>query len=133
MRRFTIYVCAAVLIITCGQRMKAEGLHAVRPLAGYACMMLNLTDAQMRDNSLVVPVYAGPSTTSGRVGNASAIVIARSPLHIVNGFAEMLFPNGATVWIDGGNLFAEACVSRRVVVLGGGHAAQGSAPSVTCG
>ena len=62
MRRFTIYVCAAVLIITCVQRMKAEGLHAVRPLAGYACMMLNLTDAQMRDNSLVVPVYAGPST-----------------------------------------------------------------------
>ena len=100
MRRFTIYVCAGVLIITCGQRMKAEGLHAVRPLAGYACMMLNLSDAQMRDNSLVVPVYAGPSTTSGRVGNASAIVIAKSPLHIVNGFAEMLFPNGATVWID---------------------------------
>ena len=61
---------------------------------------LNLTDAQMRDNSLVVPVYAGPSTTSGRVGNASAIVIARSPLHVVNGFAEMLFPNGAAVWID---------------------------------
>ena len=100
MRRFTIYVCAAVLIITCGQRTKAEGLHAVRPLAGYACMMLNLTDAQMRDKSLVVPVYAGPSTTGGRVGNASAIVIAKSPLHIVNGFAEMLFPNGATVWID---------------------------------
>ena len=100
MRRFTIYVCAAVLIITCAQGMKAEELHAVRPLAGYACMMLNLTDAQMRDNSLVVPVYAGPSTTSGRVGNASAIVIARSPLHAVNGFAEMLFPNGATVWID---------------------------------
>jgi len=100
MRRFTIYVCAAVLIIKCGQRMKAEGLHAVHPIAGYACMMLNLTDAQMKDNSLVVPVYAGPSTTSGRVGNASAIVIAKSPLHIVNGFAEMLFPNGAAVWID---------------------------------
>ena len=25
MRRFTIYVCAAVLIITCGHRMKAVG------------------------------------------------------------------------------------------------------------
>ena len=100
MRRFTINVCVAVVVITTAQPMKAEGLHAVRPLPGYACMMLNLTDAQMRDNSLVVPVYAGPSTASGRVGNASAIVIAKSPLHVVNNFAEILFPTGATVWVE---------------------------------
>ena len=100
MRRFTIYVCATAVVITSAQAMKAEGLHAVRPLGGYTCMMLNLTDAQMRDNSIVVPVYGGPSTASGRVGNASALVIAKSPLHVVNGFAEMLFPNGATVWVE---------------------------------
>ena len=100
MRRFTIYLCGAVFAITWVSRTEAEGLHAVRPLAGYACMMLNLSDQQMRDNALEVPVYAGPSTASGRVGNASAIVIAKSPLHVVDGLAEILFPSGATVWIE---------------------------------
>src|SRR6516165_3299426 len=80
-------------------RSAHEGGRAPRCTAPpWLCV--NLTDAQMRDNSLVVPVYAGPSTASVRLGNASAIVIAKSPLHVVNNFAEILFPTGATVWVE---------------------------------
>ena len=77
----------------------AQGLRPVSPLQGYSCMMLKLTTDQIRSNSVTVPVYNGPSTSSGEAGIASAILIVKSPLNIQNGFAESLFPDGRTVWI----------------------------------
>jgi hypothetical protein len=78
----------------------AQGLHAVSPLPGYECAMLNMTHEQMIDNSLVVPVYSSPSQASGRMGVASAILIVKAPRHVENGFAEILFPTGKDGWID---------------------------------
>ena len=63
-------------------------------------MVLNLSHAQMLDNSLEVPVYSAPSPSSPKVGNAAAVVIATSPLNVVRGFAEVLFPDGRQGWIE---------------------------------
>jgi hypothetical protein len=62
-------------------------------------MILNLTNEQLRDSALTVPVFKAPSQSSGQVGFAAALIIAKSPLHVENGFAEVLFPDGRTVWI----------------------------------
>ena len=77
----------------------AQGLHPVSPLQGYSCMTLKLTSEQIRSNSIAVPVYNGPSTSSGEAGIASAVLIVKTPLNIQNGFAESLFSDGRTVWI----------------------------------
>ena len=41
-----------------------------------------------------------PSASSPKVGNAAAVVIATSPLNVVHGFGEVLFPNGRQGWIE---------------------------------
>jgi len=86
------------------QPAEAQGIHAVRPLAGYACMMLNLTEQQLMDASARVPARTAPDAASPAVGWAAATVAVRGPFHVVNGFAEALFPSGATVWIESAKL-----------------------------
>jgi hypothetical protein len=78
----------------------AERAHPVRPLPGYKCMMLNLTEQQFLDSSVRVPVRSEPAASAPKVGWAATNVAVREPLHIVNGFTQALFPNGATVWIE---------------------------------
>jgi len=70
-----------------------------KPMVGWSCRMLNLTEAQSMDFSIHVPVRAEPSATSPPVGYASATVAVRMPLKSVNGFVEMMFPTGRPVWI----------------------------------
>jgi hypothetical protein len=77
----------------------AQGPTAVQPLPGYKCMRLKLTHEQVVDRSLQIPVFVGPSSASGKLGNASAIVIVKSPMHVENGYAEILFPDGRTAWL----------------------------------
>ena len=78
---------------------RTQGITAVRPLPGYVCMMLNLTEQQSMDQSVNVPVRAGPSATAPVLGSAPSTVAVRSPVRPLNGFLEALFPTGQTVWI----------------------------------
>ena len=98
MRRIMLAIPAVIAIAGPGAR--AQGLQAVRPLPGYACMVLNLSQQQMLDNSLHVSVYAEPSPSSPKIGDASAVVIATSPLNVAHGFGEVLFPDGRQGWIE---------------------------------
>ena len=77
----------------------AQGLHAVKPLGGWTCMKLNLSQKQSLDPSVHVVVRAGPRADAPEVGWAAMTVAVRSPVHKVNGFEELLFPNGKLVWI----------------------------------
>ena len=77
----------------------AQGLTAVRPIPGYTCMRLNLSAEQMMDRNLSVPVLTEPSAQSARIGEASATLIVREPMHVQNGFAEILFLDGRKAWI----------------------------------
>lgn len=98
MHRLIVATLLAVVMSAAASR--AQGLKAVRRLPGYACMVLNLSQQQMRDDALHVPVFAEPSPSSSKVGDASAVVIATSPLNVVRGFGEVLFPNGRQGWIE---------------------------------
>lgn len=77
----------------------AQRLHVVRAIPGYRCMSLNLTESQLLNNSAPVPVRSAPSSSAPQVGVAGATVAVASPLHPVNGYLQMMFPNGAKVWI----------------------------------
>ena len=91
---------AGVMCFSAPTSSHSQSLKTVAPLDGYVCMILNLTHDQLRDNHLTVPVFKGPAVSSGKAGMASALLIAKWPLHIQNGFAETLFPDGRTVWIE---------------------------------
>ena len=102
---------ASLLLVAATGSAQAEHLKAVKPLDGYACMDLNLTEAQLRDNSVTVPILSGPSPDAPWGGNASAIVIVRAPLHVVNGYAEILKLDGQPGWIAADKLKPYASVS----------------------
>jgi len=89
----------AVALAVANHGLRAEGVHVVRTLPGYACMMLNLTSQEAVDPGIEVPVRAGPSPDERVVGYAMPVVAVRLPLKPVNGFYAVLFPNGASVWI----------------------------------
>jgi hypothetical protein len=90
-------ICALSLAIISAPAFGA--LRAVSPLPGYQCMVLNLSEKEAMDFNFHVPVRAEPVAGAPAVGWAGAIVAVRDPRHVVNGFAEALFPTGATVWI----------------------------------
>ncbi len=77
--------------------------HAESPgkrIPGYQCMMLNLTEQQSMDPTVHIPVRASPSNSAPAVGWAGAVVIVREPLAPVNGFLQILFPDGRQLWIS---------------------------------
>ena len=97
--KYSFYAVGTVFLTISGMSL-AQGLTAVKPLPGYACMRLKLTHEQVADRNLQIPVFVGPSVSSGKLGNASAIVLVRAPLRVENGFAEILFPDGRTAWLS---------------------------------
>ena len=78
----------------------AQGLQVVRPIEGYTCMSLNLTESQLLNNTKPVLVRAEPTLSSPQVGTAGATVAVLQPAHPVNGFVQILFPTGQHVWIN---------------------------------
>ena len=85
-------------LMTCSVAM-AQGLTVVKHLDDFTCMSLNLTEQQLMDGSVPVQVRAAPEGTAPSVGVAAATVAVRKPVKPVNGFVEMLFPDGRGVWI----------------------------------
>jgi len=98
MRKFNAIsvVGASVLVVVSG--VHAQGLRAVRPLAGYQCMSLNLGEQQMMDPASRVPILAKPDASAPQIGFATATVIAESSPP-VNGFQRVLRLDGLPGWI----------------------------------
>lgn len=84
--------------------VRAEGLHAIRPLPGYVCMQLALTSAQLLDPKVGVPVRENPSRTAPIAGYAATTVIVQSPPQPQEGFLKVLRPSGDPGWIEAGYL-----------------------------
>jgi hypothetical protein len=78
---------------------RGDTLEAVRPLPGYICMDLNLSEAQMMDPSVHVPIMTEPSANSKPLGYAMATVIVASPPHEAGGYLEVLHLDGKRGWI----------------------------------
>lgn len=93
-------VFLGVTAAACAGPARAQGLHAVRPVPGYQCMSLNLSEQQMEDRSLVVPVLAGPSKGAQVVGRAPAVIFAGVPPREVNGYVQVLRFNKQTGWME---------------------------------
>lgn len=72
---------------------------AVAPMAGYSCMTVSLPAGKLEWNQLprarMQPDPDAPFV-NGTVGQT---IIARYPLHVTNGFAEVMLFNGETGWL----------------------------------
>jgi hypothetical protein len=93
---------ATVLIVVVPDFAAAQSnvsIHAVRPIPGYVCMALNLSDQQMMDPSIHVPIRIAPSSEAATTGNAIATVIVAWPQREQNGYLQVLQLNGQTGWI----------------------------------
>lgn len=49
--------------------------------------------------SMLPGVYSSPSTSSKKIGIATSLVFAVMPLKSVDGFLQVLHPNGALGWV----------------------------------
>jgi hypothetical protein len=79
----------------------AQEIRAVRALDGYVCMNLNLPDARMRDPAAPrVPIRVAPRPDAAVGTLATPIVITRTPVHVVDGYAEVLQLTGEPGWIE---------------------------------
>ena len=84
----------------------SKTVEAAQPIEGYECMALNLTPAQMADNSVNVPILSEPKAGAAHVANATPVVLVKAPMHDVGGYEEVLRLNGKTGWISRSDLKA---------------------------
>ncbi|WP_145144360.1 SH3 domain-containing protein [Roseomonas gilardii] len=82
----------------------AQSLRAVRPIEGYSCMQLNLTEQQMFDPNAVPAVREEPSPGARRIGSAASVVIIENPVRSKNGFVAMMMPDGKKGWVEASKL-----------------------------
>ena len=90
----------AALAILAALPAHAQRLHAVEPLAGYACAKLNATDAQMMNPAGTgIVILTAPRADAPPGLDAPAVLFVRQPLVTVNGFVEVLQLNRKPGWI----------------------------------
>lgn len=83
----------------------AAAEDAAKPIPGYVCMALNLTEAQVLDPNIAVPIYSEEKQPDGKIVfkkaiNSGSVVFVRQPTHVVQGYVEVLrFDNGKPGWI----------------------------------
>jgi hypothetical protein len=82
----------------------AHAQTQTRKIAGYECMMLNVTEQQSMDPKFHIWVKAKPSASSQTLGWQPAIAIVKEPAVPVNGYLEILRANGQHAWIEAGIL-----------------------------
>lgn len=78
----------------------AQPVRPVRPLDGYACMKLAVSEAQvLNPNGTGINLVEQPTANASVVTSAPATVFVRMPLMQRNGFLEALALNGKPAWI----------------------------------
>lgn len=90
----------ALLLTVLAVQAHAQGPTVVKPLDGYACARLNATEAEMLNphgTGIVIRTQPNPSAPVGTT--APSVVFVRHPLHVVNGFAEVMQITGKPGWI----------------------------------
>jgi hypothetical protein len=99
MKRFILGFFAAVSMAA---PARAESVYAVHPIDGYKCMKLNLTEKQALDFSGASRVWilTAPQSHAPHGVGASAVVLVRTPQHLVNGYLEVLQNTGKPGWIE---------------------------------
>jgi hypothetical protein len=85
----------------CAAAFSAQANAQTQPhrIAGYECMMLNISEQQAMDPNFHVVVKAAPSASSNTVGWQPDIVIVKMPGIATNGYLPILRANGHRAWI----------------------------------
>ena len=78
----------------------AQPVTAVRPIPGYKCAKLNITEHEAMDFHFAVPIRLAPNPQAPVGTNASAVLLEKQPVHAENGFVEVLQLNGQPGWIE---------------------------------
>jgi hypothetical protein len=92
-----ILMMLGLCAVACSTQARAQGQpHKV---AGYECMMLNITEQQAMQPGFHVAVKAAPSASSKTVGWQPEIVIVKEPGTATNGYLPILRANGQRAWI----------------------------------
>lgn len=95
---FTVFLLVGV------SNASALGVKAVRPIAGYKCMSLNLSEDQMLHEMNGPMIRQQPSSTAASLGQVSALVIAADPIRTENGFTQVLTFDGKPGWVESAKL-----------------------------
>jgi hypothetical protein len=82
----------------------ANGLTAVKPAPGLACMSLDSQAMQATQQSDLPAVLAAPSPTATHLGYPTEIVFVTWPLVERNGYVQMERINGQVGWIAANRL-----------------------------
>lgn len=66
-----------------------------------SCMEPTILDSNPNPRFDMLPgVFASPSSGSKKIGIATSVVYAVTPLRHVNGFIQVLHPSGVTGWVQ---------------------------------
>lgn len=93
-------LAAAAVALALSLPAHAQPVRPVRPLDGYACMKLALTEAQAMDpRGTGINLLAEPSAGAAVITTAPSVVFVRSPHVQRNGYLEAIALNGKPAWI----------------------------------
>jgi len=80
--------------------VRAEPVYAVRPIDGYVCMKLNVTEAEtLNPRGTGIFILAAPRPEAAHATTAPGVVFVRDPEHRVDGYLEVLQLTGQPGWI----------------------------------
>ena len=80
---------------------QAHAISVKKRLDGFVCIGINVPGANdPRALVQLPPVYATPSSTSAKIGAASSVMIAASPIAPTDGFVGVLLGNGKRGWVE---------------------------------
>lgn len=94
--RVATALLALLSVAVTGARAERVQEH---PLQGFACLSLNLTPEQMRDDAITVPVFAEPRPDARRIGVAPAGVLAPLPLQVAGGYTKVVRADRSEGWV----------------------------------
>jgi hypothetical protein len=80
--------------------VRAEPVYAVRPIDGYVCMKLNVTEAEvLNPRGTGIFILTAPRPDAAHGATAASVVLVRDPQNRVDGYLEVLQLTGQPGWI----------------------------------
>src|SRR4029077_10764095 len=97
MRNFVLGLIAAGALVPA---VNAQPVYAVRPIDGYICMKLNVTEAEvLNPRGTGIFILTAPRPDAARGTTAPGVVVVRDPQHRVGRYLEVLQLTGQPGWI----------------------------------
>ena len=96
--RFVLF--GAVMALATVGAAAAQGLKPVRPIAGYSCKKLNITEREaMSPSGGGVSIRTAPNASAARASLAPAVLFVKAG-PAVNGYVEVMQLDGQPGWIE---------------------------------